>query len=303
MQRIAAFLWAMSTSMTSIIHANESAVPAPTDFTAEIAQWRAGRLQRLTADDGWLTLIGLEWLQPGVNTLGRAAGHGIELKAGPEDFGRIVLASDGRTTLEFAAGVQGRVDGHPVTRAELVSDQDGARRPSLVQVGSLSLFVIDRDGRKGLRIRDSEAPTRRHFQGLTYFPADPSWRIQAQWQPFDPPRHLPIGSVLGTVSEMPVPGRAVFEKDGRHYALYPIQEEADALFFIIADRTSGKETYGAARFITTGLPRHGQLTIDFNQAYNPPCAFTAYATCPLPPPENRLDLRITAGEKTYAGEH
>ncbi|AFC86073.1 hypothetical protein Fraau_1659 [Frateuria aurantia DSM 6220] len=307
MWRSAAFILATSMSMTSI-HADEPAIPNQTHpnettYQEQVSHWQARRLQRLTAADGWLTLIGLEWLQPGSNTLGRAEHNSIVLKAGPADFGRITLAQDGTTTLEFAPGIHGRVDGREVSGAVLLGDQDGAREPSLVEVGSISLFVIDRDGRKGLRIKDSQAPSRSHFQGLDYFPIDPAWRVEARWVPFDPPHSLPIGSVLGTVSDTPVPGKAVFEKDGHRYELYPIQEEPGSLFFIIADRTSGKETYGAARFITTGLPHDGHLTIDFNEAYNPPCAFTAYATCPLPPPENRLDLRVTAGEKKYRGEH
>ncbi|MHC1479547.1 DUF1684 domain-containing protein [Frateuria aurantia] len=283
----------------------EAATPASPDpaYRAQITAWQAQRLQDLTSPDGWLTLIGLDWLQKGVNSLGAAADNSIVLKAGPAELGRIELAADGTTTLDFAPGVNGLVDGQQVRHAVLLSDQDGQRQPSLVRVGSLSLFVVDREGRKGLRIKDRDAATRTHFQGLDYFPIDPGWRIEARWVPFNPQRTLPIGSVLGTVSEVPVPGKAVFEKDGHSYELYPIQEDPGSLFFIIADRTSGRETYGAARFITTGLPHDGKLLIDFNKAYNPPCAFTAYATCPLPPPENRLDLRVTAGEMKYRGEH
>jgi uncharacterized protein (DUF1684 family) len=127
--------------------------------------------------------------------------------------------------------------------------------------------------------------------------------VEATWVPFDPPHELEIGSVLGTVNKEKVPGKAVFTRDGHTFELFPIQEDADSLFFVFADRTSGKETYGAARFITTGLPKDGKVVVDFNQAYNPPCAFTPYATCPLAPPENRLDLRVTAGELKYRGSH
>ncbi|KLD68367.1 DUF1684 domain-containing protein, partial [Luteibacter rhizovicinus] len=126
-------------------------------------------------------------------------------------------------------------------------------------------------------------------------------RVVADWVPFDPPHELEIGNVLGGIDKEKVPGKAVFVRDGHTFELYPIQEEPDSLFFVFADRTSGKETYGAARFLDTALAKDGKLILDFNEARNPPCAFTPYATCPLAPPENRLDVRVTAGEKKYAG--
>src|SRR5690606_13501956 len=152
-----------------------------------------------------------------------------------------------------------------------------------------------------LRVKDTEAATRTGFLGIDYFPIDPSWRVTAKWVPFEPVHKLEIPNVLGDIDEMPVPGKAVFERDGKTFELLPVLEEpgADSLFFILADRTSGKQTYGAARFLYTDMPKDGKLVIDFNKAYNPPCAFTPFATCPLAPPENRLDLAITAGEKKY----
>jgi len=169
--------------------------------------------------------------------------------------------------------------------------------------------VIDRDGRKALRVKDAAAPTRTHFLGIDAYPIDPSWRIEADWVPFDPPQKLQIGSVIGTIEAVDVPGKAVFQRDGHRFELLPYQEEPGGeLFFVIADRTSGKETYGAARFFyaalpTRGLEQPGKVVLDFNKAYNPPCAFTAFATCPLAPAENRLDLAVTAGEKKYRGGH
>ncbi|MGB3046730.1 DUF1684 domain-containing protein, partial [Dokdonella sp.] len=135
------------------------------------------------------------------------------------------------------------------------------------------------------------------------YPVDPSWRIEAKWVAFDPPHTLEIPNVIGTLDRMPVPGKAIFERDGKAFELLPVleTEDADELFFIIADKTSGKETYGAARFIYSAMPRDGKVVIDFNKAYNPPCAFTAFATCPLAPPENRLGVAVTAGEKKYRG--
>jgi uncharacterized protein len=275
---------------------------AADDLKATVEKARAERLATLTAPDGWLSLIGLEWLEPGANRVGSAADNDIVLKAGPPHLGTITLDDNGAATIELAKGSGALVDGREVERATLVDDADG-RKPTDVRFGSAQFFVIARDGRKALRVKDENADTRTHFLGLDYFPIDASWRVVADWVPFDPPHELEIGSVLGTIDKEKVPGKAVFTRDGHTFELFPIQEEPNSLFFVFADRTSGKETYGAARFLDTPLAKDGKLVLDFNQARNPPCAFTPYATCPLAPPENRLDVRITAGEKNYRGGH
>jgi uncharacterized protein (DUF1684 family) len=174
-----------------------------------------------------------------------------------------------------------------------------------VSFGSASFYVIDRDGRKALRVKDSEAPGRQHFAGIDSFPIDAGWRIEAGWVPAKPGEALEMGTALGTIDKFPVPGKLEFTRDGRHFELLPVIEEpGDAQYFIVfADQTSGKETYGAARFLYIDPPKDGKVVLDFNKAYNPPCAFTGFATCPLAPPENRLDMRVTAGEKNYAGGH
>lgn len=154
-----------------------------------------------------------------------------------------------------------------------------------------------------MRIKNAHADTREHFQGLDYFPVDPTWRIEAEWHPAEPGQTLEMGTAIGTIEQHPVAGRVTFERDGRRFELLPVIESADDdhYFVVFADQTSGKETYGAARFLYTEPPRDGRIVLDFNKAYTPPCAFTAFATCPMAPPENRLDIRITAGEKTYRG--
>jgi len=280
------------------------------DITREVEQWRKGRLDSLTAPDGWLSLIGLEWLHEGANRVGRAADNDIVLTAGPDHLGTVTVGKDGALSIALAAGSGATVDGKTVASAPLVDDlHAGAGSPTTVHFGSASFYVIDRDGRKALRVKDTEAPTRKHFLGIESFPIDPSWRIVAQWVPFDPPHKLEIGSVIGTIDAVDVPGKAVFERDGKTFELMPYQEEPGGeLFFVIADRTSGRETYGAARFFYAALPaggvqQPGSVVLDFNRAYNPPCAFTPFATCPLAPPENRLDIAVTAGEKKYAGSH
>ncbi|MFI5357840.1 MAG: DUF1684 domain-containing protein, partial [Opitutales bacterium] len=259
-------------------------------------------LEELKAPDGWLTLIGLHFLPVGESTLGRSAGNAIVLAAGPAHLGSVTPNGDGRVKLKLVPGVEAQVDGHAVLSAELDDGHGG--RPPTVTCGTMSLYLITRGGKLALRVKDSAADRRVHFLGLDYYPIDPSWRIQARWVPFAHPRKVPITNVLGQVSPAVVPGQAIFIRDGHQYALLPIQESpGDPLFFIIADLTSGHGTYAAARFLSADTPVGGTVVLDFNQAENPPCAFTPFATCPLPPRENRLALAVTAGERAYRGDH
>ncbi len=276
-------------------------------YQHSIEQWRSGRVERLTAPTGWLSLIGLEWLKDGANRIGSAADNDIVLKAGPAHLGVVTLAPDGGMRIALAPHSGATIDGKAVADAALIDDAHASAdaAPTTVAFGSASFYVIDRDGRKGLRVKDSDAPRRKHFVGIDSFAVDPSWQIEATWVPATPGETLEMGSVIGTIDKYPVPGKLEFTRDGKHYEILPVIEEpGDAQYFIVfADRTSGKETYGAARFLYIDPPQDGKVVLDFNKAYNPPCAFTAFATCPLAPPENRLDLRVTAGEKKYAGDH
>jgi len=278
----------------------------PDAYQQQIQQWRADRVKRLTAPDGWLSLIGLEWLKEGGNRVGSAADNDIVLKAGPAHLGTVTLGKDGALHIALSHDSGATIDGKTVAEATLIDDvhATGDSKPTTVSFGVANFYVIDRDGRKALRVKDGDAETRKDFVGIDYFPIDPSWHIVATWVPFNPAHKLEIGSVIGTIDKVDVPGKAVFQRDGHSYELLPYQEEPGGdLFFVIADRTSGKETYGAARFLYAALPKDGKVILDFNEAYNPPCAFTRFATCPLAPPENRLDLRVTAGETKYRGEH
>jgi uncharacterized protein (DUF1684 family) len=303
MLRTAVIVFALSLGVATVQAQTNNAAVAP-DFAQQTLNWQNKRLAGLTAPNGWLSLIGLEWLKEGANRLGTAADNDIVLKAGPAHLGVVTLTKDGAMHIVLDKNSGTTVDGKTVHEASLVDDAHaGEGSPTLVAFDSASFIVIERDGRKALRVRDSNAETRTHFEGLDYFPIDPSWRIVADWVPFNPPHELEIGSVLGTINKEQVPGKAVFHRDGHTYELMPIQEEPDSLFFVIADRTSGKETYGAARFLYADLPKDGKVVLDFNRAYNPPCAFTPYATCPLAPPENRMNLAVTAGEKKYRGGH
>jgi uncharacterized protein (DUF1684 family) len=284
-------------------------VPAATidNYRQSIEQWRAGRIERLTAADGWLSLIGLEWLKEGANRVGSAADNDIVLGVGPAHLGVVTLDHDGSLRIVLDKDSGATIDGKAVGAATLVDDAhvEGDSAPTRVAFGSASFYVIDRDGRKGLRVKDTEAPSRKHFAGIDAFAIDPSWRIEATWVPAPPGETLEMGTAIGTIDKYPVPGKLEFTRDGKRFEILPVIEvPGDAQYFIVfADRTSGKETYGAARFLYIDPPQDGKVVLDFNKAYNPPCAFTPFATCPLAPPENRLDLRVTAGEKNYAGAH
>lgn len=296
----------LSTGVTLVHAETPHQVATPDGYQQSIEKWRSDRTARLTAPEGWLSLIGLEWLQEGPNKVGSAPDNDIVLQAGPAHLGVVTLDKSGQAHIALADGSGATVDGKAVHEANLVDDMHvtGNASPTTVTFGTANFYVIDRDGRRALRVKDSSAATRQHFLGIDYFPIDPSWHIVADWVPFDPPHDLQIGSVIGTIDTEKVPGKAVFTRDGHTYELLPYQEEPGGeLFFVLADRTSGHETYGAARFLYAALPVNGKVVLDFNKAYNPPCAFTSYATCPLAPPENRLDLRITAGEKKYRGAH
>jgi uncharacterized protein (DUF1684 family) len=278
----------------------ESGKAAPADYTKQIETWRTERVARLQAPNGWLSLIGLHWLKDGKNTVGSAKDNDVVLAKGPAHLGAITLKG-GKTTIEVDEKSGATIDGKAAKSAELLDDTH--EKPTAVAFGTVNFYLIDRNGKKALRVKDTEASTRTQFHGIDYFPIDSAWRVEAKWVEFKPAHTLDIPTVLGTVDKMKVPGKAVFTRNGKTFELLPVLEEADAkeLWFIIADRTSGKETYGAARFLYADMPKDGKLVIDFNKAYNPPCAFTPYATCPLAPPENRLDLAVTAGEKKYAG--
>lgn len=283
------------------------AVPAASEankadvYTKEVEAWRADRLARLTAPDSWLSLIGLHFLSPGANTVGRAADNGIVLAQGPARFGTVTLADDGKVTVALAPAADARVDGRTVLAAELRSG--AGSRATIVSAGTVSFYVVERGGKKALRVKDSGAERRTRFAGIDYFPVDPSWRIEAQWVPFEDPRLVMITNILGQQSPAIVPGKVVFEREGQKFELLAIDEgPGEPMFFVISDLTSGKETY-AARFVYADAPVDGKVVLDFNHAENPPCAFTPFATCPLPPKENQLPIAVNAGEKDFHGRH
>lgn len=277
--------------------------PSRTAHAEEVLAAREKRLARLKAPDGWLTLVGLHWLKPGEATLGSAPDNAIVLACGPARWGSVSLdAATGLVRLTPAPGVGLLIDGRSAS-GDVVLVDDAAGKPSMVTVGGCSLQVLARGERRGLRVKDREASTLRHFKGLECFPIDSRWRIEGEWRPFPEPKTVRVASVAGTVNEERVPGAVVFVVEGRRQELWAMQEGPEApLFIVFADATSGVETYGAARFLYADPPKDGRVVLDFNKAINPPCAFTPFATCPLPPGPNRLDVAVRAGEKAYAHE-
>ena len=258
------------------------AMLAATSYQTEIAEWHHQREEGLKRDGGWLTVAGLFWLEEGLNRFGKDPANQIVLPDGPAQAGVFELR-EGK--VKVTTGGETR---------ELWPDS-----LDVAKVGRLSLFVIKRSDRYGIRLKDPESEYRRDFRGIEYYPADETYRVAAQF--VAEPSKIPILNILGQTEAMESPGYAVFRLNGQELRLRPVLEEPDAkeLFYIFRDQTSGKETYGAGRFLYSGMPKDGKVVLDFNKAYNPPCAFTPYATCPLPPAENRLAIKVEAGEKKY----
>jgi uncharacterized protein len=276
---------------------------APTKEEAAAAQraWHQERLQRLTAETGWLTLVGLHWLAEGESRLGSAQESEVRLPAGaPATLGTLTRKG---ASVSFvpAPGVAATVKDAPFTGGALRSDAEGA--PDVVKVGTLQFHVISRGDRLALRVRDTASPARTHFAGIPLFPYDPAWRVEAQLVPGGP-GNIAVPNVVGTMEQMPTPGVLVFSVAGKEYRLTPVVEPGtDELFIIFADETNRRDSYGAGRFLYAPLTKDGKTVLDFNRATNPPCAFTRFATCPLPPRANRLAVRVEAGEKRAAGAH
>lgn len=281
--------------------------PAPqvdAAFVAEQQAWRDQRREDLLRPDGWTSLVGLHWLDLKAHYVGSGEriGNGVRFAFGPERMG-MVSRDARRDTYWFTpeSGVALTLDGETVKgRVQLRSDADP--EPSVIGFddGKGQVSLIRRGNRHALRVRHADAPTRLRFAGLDYWPADPSWRVEARFVPHPVGTTLPIGDVIGVQTDTPNPGAVEFERDGRTWRLEALGEPGRSLFFILADRTSGHGSYPAGRFLDAQWPgADGKVVLDFNRAYNPPCAFTLFSTCPLPPPQNRLDLAVTAGEKAY----
>jgi len=278
------------------------AAPSPDAYRHEIDAWRAARDASLRDPNGWLTLVGLFWLDEGDNRFGSDPGNRVVLPAGRAPaFAGTLVRHGGAVTVRAEAGSGLESDGRPVTEMSLAPDAKG--KPKVLSLGSVSFFVIKRGDRLGVRVKDSQSPTLAAFHGVESYPADAGWRVVARFEPHPRPTSIPITNVLGMTEQEPSPGVVVFEHGGKTYRLDALDNGDGTLELLFADATSGRETYGAGRFLDTDPPRDGKVVVDFNKAYNPPCAFTTFATCPLPPRQNRLAVAVTAGEKKYGKGH
>jgi uncharacterized protein len=280
-----------------------AAADQPGGYQKSIAEWRAQQEARLKADDGWLTVVGLHWLKEGENRVGSNASFEAPLpKSAPDRVGTITVKG-GKVRFKPAAGVAVSLNGKPAAETELKPDT--TPQYDVLAVGRVKFFVIQREDKFGVRVKDNDSAARREFSGLRWYPVDLSWRIQAKYVPWDKPHAVTFETTVGVKERDESPGCVSFQRNGKQYTMEPVVDGRQLWF---ADATSGKTTYGASRFLYAERPRegvrkNGVVEIDFNRAENPPCVFTDFATCPLPPPSNRLALAVTAGEQMYRGHH
>jgi uncharacterized protein len=275
----------------------------------ELAAWRTQHVNDLLKPAGWLSLTGLEWLQPGDNAFGTASDNKIHLGgSGAGHIGILRLEGNNVKLLPPSGGFPPdlQVAGAPAKEQLLLVEADNDKNAPHITIGTLNMYVIRREDKYALRVKDSKSPTLVGFHGLNWYDPNEKYRVKAKWIPYNPPKSVTLATLSGTTYSQPVPGAAEFVLDGKTYRLEPVMEDAAAtqLFFILRDTTSATTTYKACRFLYTVLPTHGvdkpgELWLDLNRLENPPCAYTPFATCPLPPPQNRLPIALPVGEKRY----
>ena len=273
-------------------------------YVSNIKEWQRQRIESLTDPESWLSLSGLFWLREGENSFGAAKNNQIVFPGNnlPAQIGITILKADSVYT-KIRPDVKVFCDNKPVSFIKMIPDVE--KNKTVLRLASLSWFIIKRGDKYAIRLRDSENPAIKNFKGIQTFPIDKKWRVKARMEFYDPPKKVEIPTVLGTIVEEESPGALLFEINGKNYRLDPLGKKSDKqLFIIFSDETSGWETYGGGRFLEVdNVDSNGITYIDFNKAYNPPCAFSDYATCPLPPQQNKLKLRIEAGEKKYRDSH
>lgn len=267
------------------------------DYEDSIEAFHQKRLERLKRHDGWLTLVGLSWLPEGVSTVGSAADCRLRVEAAPAHLGQIVVEGE-QITFEFAQGISGSLNGEPVSK--VVLDPTVKEGTQVLAAGSLSWYLLRRNGKPALRWKDSQAETLTTFPGIERFPVNPGLRLEGRLERST--TRLEIPTVMGYSEQEISPGQAVFDYQGQTYRLHLTGDPEDQKFFLVfSDETSGKESYAAGRFLYVERLENDRLLLDFNKAYLPPCAFTPYATCPRPPRGNSLPFAVPAGEKNLVG--
>ncbi|HEY6467748.1 MAG TPA: DUF1684 domain-containing protein [Candidatus Acidoferrales bacterium] len=277
---------------------------AETAYKSSVERWRAQREAHLKADDGWLSVAGLFWLHNGQNKFGSAASNDIVLpSSAPAQVGTFEF-HDGTTTVHVDRGLPVMVAGKRVETAMLRPDSDPAfdDKTDQITLDDLTLYVHASGSRYAVRLLHKNSRLRKVFTGLRWFPVDQSYRVVARYVPYGKPRTVIVENIMGDFTPTEIPGYVSFQLHGQPVRL-DVESNAPnpGLSITFRDATSGKETYGAARFLVTDEPKDGKVVLDFNEAYNPPCAYNPYTTCPLPTPQNRLKVRIAAGEMTYLG--
>ena len=285
--------------LLAILLTSATAAQAQTDYAKGIEKWRSEREANLKKETGWLTVAGLFWLKEGINTVGAGEMFDVRLtdsfKQGK--FGEIEFKK-GAAVLKMEKGIEAQIDGNSIAMpVDLVSDEKG--KPTEIRTGTQTFFLIKREERFGIRLKDSNSEARRNFKGMHWFPVDEAWKVAARFEAFAEPKEIAVPNVLGGNFKMKSPGVLKFTLKGKEYSLQPVDEGDGTLFIIFRDKSSENETYKSGRFLYADKPVHGEAVLDFNKAENPPCAFTPYATCPLPPAGNSLEIEIKAGEKRY----
>jgi uncharacterized protein (DUF1684 family) len=277
-----------------------SEAQAQTDYVEGIEEWRSEREANLKKETGWLTVAGLFWLKEGINTVGAGEKFDVRLTDNSKQgkFGEIDF-KEGKAVLRVEKGVDAQIDGKNISApVDLVSDEKG--KPTEVRTGTQTFFLIKREERFGIRLKDSNSEARRNFKGLHWFPIAESYKVTARLEAWPEPKELSVPNVLGGNFKMKSPGVLKFTLNGKECSLQPVLEDDDGtLFIIFGDGSNRSETYKSGRFLYAEKPVNGEAILDFNKAENPPCAFTPYATCPLPPAGNKLEVEIQAGEKRY----
>ncbi len=262
-------------------------------------RWQAAQQAELAAPDSWLGLIGLVWLEAGENTVGHAPECAVCLPFGPARLGSLWVDANGVAWQSApASGVEIAGAGELMDeRRQLLTDRDGA--PTEVLSGSLVLIVIEREGRQAARVRNRNWVAGKRVAERAYYDYDPAWKVDAVWETLAQPQNMTVPNMSGDFKQVEVTHQAAFTVAGEVVALLPMSVGDKEIFFVFRDRTSGRETYGAGRFLKAPVAVDGKISLDFNYAYNPPCAFTPFATCPLPPPENWLPFAVPAGEQKW----